>query len=114
MERYILQQLFSTLTVSNIIFLQISVATVEITWVILIFLVGIIVFAHPGLRSKSHDTFERVHRFMGWTATALVWAQVVSLTNDWKGDASLGYALVHSAPMWLMFIITGKDASRFP
>ncbi|KAF8996772.1 hypothetical protein BDZ89DRAFT_1148873 [Hymenopellis radicata] len=87
---------------------EISVATVEITWIILMFLVGIIVFAVPALRSKSHDTFERVHRFMGWTATALVWAQVISLTNDWKGDASLGYALVHSAPMWLMFIITGS------
>ncbi|KAF9021439.1 hypothetical protein BDZ89DRAFT_1071398 [Hymenopellis radicata] len=87
---------------------SISVATVEITWIILMFLVGIIVFAVPALRSKSHDTFERVHRFMGWTATALVWAQVISLTNDWKGDASLGYALVHSAPMWLMFIITGS------
>ncbi|KAF9017100.1 hypothetical protein BDZ89DRAFT_994098 [Hymenopellis radicata] len=87
---------------------EISVATVEITWIILMFLVGIIVFAVPALRSKSHDTFERVHRFMGWTATALVWAQVISLTNDWKGNASLGYALVHSAPMWLMFIITGS------
>ncbi|KAF8996770.1 hypothetical protein BDZ89DRAFT_1148872 [Hymenopellis radicata] len=87
---------------------EISVATVVITWIILTFLVGIIIFAYPDLRSKSHDTFERIHRFMGWTATALVWAQVISLTNDWKGDASLGYALVHSAPMWLMFIITGS------
>ncbi|KAF9005758.1 hypothetical protein BDZ89DRAFT_1234400 [Hymenopellis radicata] len=85
---------------------QISVATVAITWIILVFLVGIILFALPAFRVKSHDTFERIHRFMGWTATALV----VLLTNDWRGDASLGYALVHSAPMWLMFIITASLA----
>ncbi|KAF8918929.1 hypothetical protein CPB85DRAFT_1279437 [Mucidula mucida] len=89
---------------------QISVATVTITWIILVFLVGIILFALPAFRVKSHDTFERIHRFMGWTATAMVWAQVVLLTNDWRGDASLGYALVHSAPMWLMFIITASLA----
>lgn len=87
--------------------IQISVATLTFAWLILIFLVCIIGFALPWFRSASHDSFERIHRFAGWTATALVWVHVVLLTNDWRGDKSLGYALVHSAPMWLMFIITG-------
>ncbi len=37
---------------------------------------GIVVFAYPTFRIKRHDTFERMHRLMGWTATALVWSQV--------------------------------------
>ncbi|KAK0496375.1 hypothetical protein EDD18DRAFT_1353119 [Armillaria luteobubalina] len=83
-----------------------SVATVVLTYIILAFLTSIVIFAHPILRVKRHDTFERVHRFMGWTATALVWSQVVLLTNDHRGDRSLGNALVHSAPFWLMIVLS--------
>ncbi|KAK0464259.1 uncharacterized protein EV420DRAFT_1034724 [Desarmillaria tabescens] len=82
-----------------------STATVVLTYIILFLLVGIVLFAYPALRIKRHDAFERVHRFLGWTATALVWAQVVLLTNDYKGDKSLGSALVHSAAFWLMIIL---------
>ncbi|KAK0464260.1 uncharacterized protein EV420DRAFT_1263808 [Desarmillaria tabescens] len=83
-----------------------SVATVSLTYIVLAFLVGIVVFAYPTFRVKRHDAFERMHRFMGWTATALVWSQVVVLTNDYKGDKSLGHALVHSAPFWLMMVLS--------
>ncbi|KAK0441585.1 hypothetical protein EV421DRAFT_629180 [Armillaria borealis] len=85
-----------------------STATVALTYIILFFLVGIVLFAYPSLRIKRHDAFERVHRFLGWTATALVWAQVVLLTNDYKGEKSLGSALVHSAAFWLMIILSSS------
>ncbi|KAK0504217.1 hypothetical protein EDD18DRAFT_1099436 [Armillaria luteobubalina] len=74
-----------------------SVTTVALTYIVLAFLVGIVVFAYPTFRIKRHDAFERMHRFMGWTATALVWSQ---------GDKSLGHALVHSAPFWLMMVLS--------
>ncbi|KAG7446907.1 uncharacterized protein BT62DRAFT_93218 [Guyanagaster necrorhizus] len=83
-----------------------SVATVVLTYIILAFLTSIVMFAHPTLRVKHHDAFECVHRFMGWTATALVWAQVILLTNDYKGEKSLGNALIHSAPFWLMIVLS--------
>lgn len=35
-----------------------------------------LIFAYPGFRVRHHDTFEIIHRFAGWTAVALVWAQV--------------------------------------
>ncbi|KAK0192197.1 hypothetical protein F5146DRAFT_1102252 [Armillaria mellea] len=70
-----------------------SVATVVLTYIILAFLTSIVIFAHPTLRVKRHDTFERVHRFMGWTVTALVWSQARGASD---------HALVHSAPFWLM------------
>ncbi len=106
------------------VYSQTSVATVSLTYIDLAFLVAIIVFAYPTFRIKRHDAFERMHRFMGWTATALVWSQVrfsfthpstfvvtnwfqvVVLTNDYKGDKSLGHALVHSAPFWLMMVLS--------
>ena len=55
---------------------QASVATVTITYVILFLLFTIISFAYPKVRSVAHDRFERTHRFMGWTAVALVWTLV--------------------------------------
>lgn len=56
-----------------------------VTYLILSLLIGILVFAHPKMRAKYHDSFEAIHRFVGWIATALVWVQVcvelVSLRN---------------------------------
>ncbi|SJL05089.1 related to integral membrane protein TmpA [Armillaria ostoyae] len=80
----------------------VSAATVAITYVILTFLVILVALAHPSFRIEHHDVFERVHRFMGWTATALV----VLLTNDYKGSRSLGVALVHTPAFWLMIILS--------
>lgn len=44
-----------------------------------------------------------IHRFVGWTATALVWAQVVLLT---RGQNYLENALVHSASFYLMTVLS--------
>ncbi|KAF7346327.1 putative three-domain protein adenylation-thiolation-dehydrogenase [Mycena sanguinolenta] len=85
-----------------------SVATVAVSYSILLLLVGIVVFAYPTIRSKRHDSFERVHRFFGWTSIILVWAQVVLLTNDYRKDQSLSHALVHSAPFWMLLVMTGN------
>ncbi|KAJ7675823.1 nonribosomal peptide synthetase 12 [Mycena polygramma] len=85
-----------------------SVATVAISYSILLLLLGIVIFAHPSLRSKHHDHFERIHRFFGWTAIILVWSQVVTLTNDYRGEKTLAYALVHSAPFWMLLAMTAS------
>ncbi|KAJ7044130.1 nonribosomal peptide synthetase 12 [Mycena alexandri] len=85
-----------------------SAATVAISYSILLLLFGIVIFAHPSMRSKHHDSFERVHRFFGWTGIACVWAQVVMLTNDYRGEQSLRHALVHSAPFWMLIVMTGS------
>jgi len=86
---------------------QTSAPTVAITYFILMLLVGIVLFAYPKFRSTHHDKFERTHRFLGWTATALVWCQVVLLTNDYRlPGQSLGQALVHAPPFWLVAVMT--------
>ncbi|KAJ7161869.1 hypothetical protein C8R43DRAFT_880607 [Mycena crocata] len=86
--------------------MHISVATVAISYSILLLLLGIVVFAFPSLRVKRHDLFECIHRFLGWISIALVWAQVVLLTNDYRGRDSLQHALTHSPPFWMLIIMT--------
>ncbi|KAG8748568.1 hypothetical protein FRC10_003702 [Ceratobasidium sp. 414] len=84
-----------------------SIATTVITYVILSLLAVMVWFAYPKRRSTMHDNFERTHRFMGWAATALVWALIVLLTNDYKDPGtSLAHALRHNASFWMVCIIT--------
>ncbi|KAG8695696.1 hypothetical protein FRC09_008995 [Ceratobasidium sp. 395] len=91
-----------------------SIATVVITYLILALLVVMVWFAYPKKRSTMHDNFERTHRFMGWAATALVWALVVLLTNDYREPGeSLAHALRHNASFWMTCIITLAIASSW-
>uniref|UniRef100_A0A0W0F3F9 Putative nonribosomal peptide synthetase 12 n=1 Tax=Moniliophthora roreri TaxID=221103 RepID=A0A0W0F3F9_MONRR len=88
---------------------RISVATLAVTYWIMIFLLGIVVFAHPDLRTKKHDSFERVHRFLGWSAAAMVWAQVILLINDYKEPGQpLSHAMKTTPAFWLLVVLTGS------
>ncbi len=53
-----------------------------LTYCILVLLLGIVISAIPVLRSKHHNRFEVTHRFLGWTATLLVWCQVRLQTDN--------------------------------
>ncbi|KZV88846.1 nonribosomal peptide synthetase 12 [Exidia glandulosa HHB12029] len=88
---------------------RVSIATVVVTYLILLLLVAIVLFAWPKFRVLFHDRFERTHRFMGWSATALVWCQIVLLTNDYRlPGQTLGHALKTSVPFWLVVAMTGS------
>ena len=65
-----------------LIWSQTSAPTVAITYFILMLLLGIVLFAYPKARTSHHDAFERTHRFLGWTTTALVWCQVCDTRTD--------------------------------
>ncbi|KAG5650400.1 hypothetical protein H0H81_012379 [Sphagnurus paluster] len=81
-------------------------ATLAISYTVLALLLSILIFAHPTLRRKFHDNFETTHRFLGWSATALVWIQIILLTNDYRGAVPIHIALLHSAPFWLIIVAT--------
>ncbi|EPT05300.1 hypothetical protein FOMPIDRAFT_1112253 [Fomitopsis schrenkii] len=84
-----------------------SIATLTVSYVILALLVAMIIFAYPKFRARHHDAFEMIHRFCGWTAVALLWAQVILLVNDYKSSTeTLGHAVAQSAPFWLTLILT--------
>lgn len=88
-------------------------AVVALSYVILSLLILIAVFAHPKLRSKLHDYFEATHRFAGWTAVGLFWAQTVlvahysSLTSQNTANTiTLHHALATSPPFYCLILIT--------
>ncbi|THH19192.1 hypothetical protein EW146_g1923 [Bondarzewia mesenterica] len=84
-----------------------SVATVVISYWILLLLLVIVSLAYPKFRVMHHDRYEATHRFLGWTATVLVWCQVVLLANDYRpSDQALGIALVKAPPFWLVLIMS--------
>ncbi|KAH9891585.1 hypothetical protein C8Q73DRAFT_649944 [Cubamyces lactineus] len=85
----------------------ITIPTLVFTYIILALLVGMIVFAYPKARTRHHDTFEMTHRFMGWTAVALVWCLVLFLIKDYQqAGQTLGQAVLRSPPFWLVLIMT--------
>ncbi|ETW84500.1 hypothetical protein HETIRDRAFT_444247 [Heterobasidion irregulare TC 32-1] len=84
-----------------------SVATLIISYLILLLLLGIVALAYPRLRILYHNSFEATHRFLGWTAVALVWCQVILLTNDHRPEGqTLGKALIKTAPFWMVLVMS--------
>lgn len=59
-----------------------------------------IISALGPIRARFHNTFEKIHRFVGWTVLALFWAQTVSITQD------LGGNLLQSPAFWMLGLIT--------
>ncbi|KAF9258908.1 hypothetical protein L218DRAFT_1004435 [Marasmius fiardii PR-910] len=87
----------------------VSIATLVIMYSILLLLVLMCLLAYPTFRRKFHNSFERVHRFMGWTAAGLLWALSILVTNDYKQPGqSLAYALKISPSFWLTVILTAS------
>ncbi|KUO14055.1 hypothetical protein [Streptomyces sp. DSM 15324] len=48
-----------------------------VSWTLVALLALIVATALPPFRSRRHDTFEKIHRFGGWTALALFWTHTL-------------------------------------
>lgn len=85
-------------------------AALALAWVGLALFVGIIVFAHPRLRSKQHDFFERTHRFAGWTANGLFWTLLVlasrALAHRDDDARATAQVLISLPSFWLLTLNT--------
>ncbi|KAI9800498.1 MAG: hypothetical protein M1825_004046 [Sarcosagium campestre] len=80
-----------------------------LTYLLLLLLVSIVVFAHPRFRHFAHNSFEAVHRFAGWTGVALLWIQTVMISNGMRKSQlgmTLGQALVETPSFWLLITTT--------
>ncbi len=84
----------------------ISMTTMIISGLLLVTLLIIILMALPSQRAKHHDRFEMSHRFGGWTALALFWAQNIMFTIDQHPDTPLSEALFASPGFWLLLLVT--------
>src|ERR1700752_1118009 len=61
-----------------------------------------VLMALPRLRSVAHDRFEVTHRFCGWAALVLVWANTMLFVNDHRDHRSFGSALLSAPAFWLV------------
>ncbi|EPS43070.1 hypothetical protein H072_2900 [Dactylellina haptotyla CBS 200.50] len=86
--------------------LQHMVAVLTLTWIPMVLLLLIVIFAIPALRRRFHDHFEASHRFGGWLSIAVIWAQAVVLTDATRGLKLLGIALAQSPSFWFLLVIT--------
>ncbi|KAK3358701.1 hypothetical protein B0T25DRAFT_449548 [Lasiosphaeria hispida] len=79
-----------------------------VSYFILFLLVSMLISAHPRLRVLMHNWFEGIHRYMGWLAVLLFWAQNMLLTADagQTNGVPFGKALLVSPNFWMLVIIT--------
>ena len=68
----------------------------------------IICMAHPKIRVRYHDLWEMSHRFAGWTAVGLIWAQTIVLTIAAAHHAgqSIGLVLLKTPTFWFLIVIS--------
>jgi len=70
---------------------------------LLAFLALIIFFAWPRFCFKSHNIFEIIHRFAGWSAIAVFWAEAMLLNNHVRrlNGTFIWPRALALAPAWL-------------
>ncbi|KAM0284100.1 hypothetical protein ACHAO9_009432 [Fusarium lateritium] len=93
---------------------NLSIASQVISWILSAMFVGMIGLAWPSVRKRYHDTFEKTHRFAGWTMLALFWVQVVLSAHDnAPSGTTLGESCVKSPAFWLLAVATASVASSW-
>ncbi|KAL3496559.1 hypothetical protein BJX62DRAFT_221887 [Aspergillus germanicus] len=91
-----------------------SVLTITLSLIALTIFLIMLVFAYPTIRKKHHNTFERVHRFAGWTALAIIWVQTMSSIRDnRKPTEPFAHTMISMPSFWMLIVITLSIASSW-
>ncbi|PHH71748.1 hypothetical protein CDD80_5032 [Ophiocordyceps camponoti-rufipedis] len=91
-----------------------SLVGLIVSWILCLFLCGIVGCAWPSFRKRHHDIFERAHRFLGWSSLALFWARTVLAARDGAAPGTaLGTALLYSPTFWMLAVATISVASSW-
>jgi hypothetical protein len=88
-------------------------------YILLLLLSSISLFAIPQLRTKSHNTFELIHRYAGWSSLLIFWAEIVifadylnSIGATGTPTPPLGMTLIQQPTFW--FLCVTSLHSMFP
>lgn len=80
------------------------------TYVLLTILLVLCITAYPAFRFQSHNTFEHIHRWGGWTSLALFWAELIlfshTLSMSSISSTSLGMILIKLPAFYFLAIST--------
>jgi hypothetical protein len=81
-----------------------------LAYVLLLLFTGIVIFAHPKLRSKTHNTFERMHRFGGWLCSVTFWILIIltakAIADEPNAIHSTTHILIRLPSFWLLSLNT--------
>ncbi|MBG6129728.1 amino acid adenylation domain-containing protein [Aquimarina sp. EL_43] len=69
-------------------------------------LVFMIIMALPRLRAKFHNSFEKTHRFGGWTALILFWVQTMLILSENGSEQPFLENVFDSFSFWALTVIT--------
>lgn len=85
-----------------------SAALGPTTAIILAILLLVLVTSHPYIRKRWHNFWEISHRYGGWTAIILSWAQtlIMSVASARQKGQSVGIALIESPSFWVLLVIS--------
>ena len=88
--------------------LRFSPALLVLSYLILVLLLGIVIFAQPAMRFKSHDVFEFSHRFGGWIAITFFWPLFFLFAEKARdiSHQSLGQYLASLPAFWIILFLT--------
>jgi NAD(P)H-flavin reductase len=84
----------------------ITMASMVLTYIILVFFIAICSLSHPSFRAKYHDIWEMSHRFGSWTMLILIWIQTFLTTKDLQYDAVTSSDYLHAPSVWLLTVST--------
>ena len=79
---------------------EVTPSLIVVTYALLLLLLLMVALSMPQFRAKYHDQFELMHRFGGWTALLLFWAQTILFLN------SQNVPLLTAPAFWLLLLIT--------
>jgi hypothetical protein len=71
---------------------------------------AMLAMALPAVRARAHDGFEATHRFCGWAALLLVWANTTVFLAAQRGTAPASTALLHEPAIWMLVLTTACTA----
>jgi hypothetical protein len=87
-----------------------NIPVLALAYVLLLLFTGIVIFAHPKLRTKAHNTFERIHRFGGWLCSITFWTLIIltakALSEAPDSQHSVSYILIRLPSFWLLTLNT--------
>jgi hypothetical protein len=83
-----------------------DVPIMTFTYVLLGLLAVIVITAYPRFRFMSHNTFENVHRWAGWSSLLLFWVELVLFANilSQGSDSPLGIILIQQPAFWFLLV----------
>nr|WP_189220904.1 hypothetical protein [Streptomyces ruber] len=89
---------------------SVSIGNVVISYALVTLFIVMVIMALPPLRAHAHDSFEITHRFCGWAALLLVWANTVLFVSSRRGEASAAAALLTAPTIWMIVVTTTAAA----